>query len=861
MSCFRVLAIIFFIIVLLLKIDVCAASKTELSDSGPSTISLRAGRHPTFYRIVLEGAEGIVAKGHVKQEGNDVIISFDDASIDVEKKNTPFKYKADRDSVVVSLPKKGEMKIFSLEEPSRLVVDVYPARIEQKPRLKKRKRTAVIPGTESIEAAGSGDAGKEPSGEERISADQRTPDDDRSFILAEASADRGTDEPASARPRTPEDDRAEVSIEEGEGTSNKKPGQTKQRTPEDDRSVVLAEKKMKRIAGTSYKQKTSERKRSDNEQSVDEHTGLDDIIVPVKFEELWAQLQSGNAIGNLMKLPGIEPEGTEEQAFYYYLYGEGYNAGGKNIEAIDNLRLAYIYAENSNLKELALFRRAKVYEMMGLHHEARSNYLVFIDEFPASKRIKKAYLGLANCSQKLGFLNDAVQYYEKAGYDAVTLFQKANTLQKLERVEEAKKVYKSAMKADSSYPKKSFETYYLLGENMRLSGELEKAKEHFRSIQYGPFLDSAKISLGLIAMDEANVKEAGRNFLLASQSKNRDVKVRALFSLAFALLSVGQTQEAIEALEEIRFKHLDSDLYKDALVALARLYHKEGKIREAVSVIKELAYGKKPPAETFSELESIVLDLSEKKKNEESDELSFLDLWNEVDMWLLDESREEFLLRMASRLRYEGKPFIRLSNWLIEKGSSKARVKAAVGLADYFIGIGKIGLAETYMTRAVDVEKPGDDALRVKAKILRAKGEYMSAVDTLALIKKFENEDLTFAGTLLLEMDRAKSERTDEAIAFYENKLNESEREADHYVRLADILYKNKYRRKALKYYRIAYGKNPDNEWVLYRIGSEDGPRSKKLFATLDKSDTILGRLAKSKLLEIDLLNKIREVY
>jgi tetratricopeptide (TPR) repeat protein len=861
MNWFRVLAIVLALILSLLRIDVCNASKAEVSETGSSLISLRAGQHPRFYRIVLEGAEEIVSKGHVNQKEKDIKISFDDASIDVEKTNTPFAYKADSESVIISLPKKGEMKVFSLKKPSRLVVDVYPQRNEKKTKLLKRKYASLIAVPTNNEATVSADTIKKISEGERKPAKQRTPEDDRSIILAGAGSERDMGKSALAEQRRPEDDRSVVLTGKDDIRSDSKSGKTKQRTPEDDRSVTIVEEKTSKKVVKSNKKKKSKRKRSKNAKSVNEHPGLDDIIVPEKFEELWGLLQSGNAIGNLKKLGGLEPEGTEELAFYYYLYGEGYIAGGQYIKAIDNLRLAYIYSDSS-LKEHALFRRAKVYDMMGLHHEARSNFLVFINEFPASKKIEKAYFGLANCSQKKGLLNEAVMYYAKAGNDAVTLFHKANALQKLERVEEAKKIYEAANKVDSSYPKRSFETYYLIGENMRLSGELKKAKEHFNSIQYGPFLDSAKISLGLIAMDEANIKEAGRNFLHASQSKNRNVRVRALFSLAFALLSIGQTQEAIEALEEIRFKHLDSDLYKDALLALARLYHKEGKIREAVSVVKELAYGKKPPLEVFSELESIVLDLSKKEESADSDELTFLELWKEVDRWLMDESREEFLLRIAERLRYEGKPFIRLSIWLVENGSSKARVKASVALADYYIGIGRIALAEAYMTRSIDIGKPDDDALRVKAKILRVKGEYMSAVQTIALIKKFEKEDLTFVGNILLDMDKAKSAQRTEAISFYENKLNESEWDTDHYVRLADILYKNNSQSKALKYYRIAYKKNPDDEWILYRIGrDENGQQSKKLFAQLDKGGTMLGRIAKSKLLEINLLNKIREVY
>jgi flagellar motility protein MotE (MotC chaperone) len=430
-------------------IDVCNASKADVSDAAASLISLRAGQHPGFYRIVLEGAEEIVSKGHVNQNEKDIIISFDDVSIDIEKESTPFEYKADRDSVVVSLPKKGAMKVFSLKEPSRLVVDVYPLLNDKKAMLAKRKYASLIAAPDNSKAAVSASTSQKASDGKRMPAKQRTPEDDRSVVLAEADIQRDAGNSAAVKTRTQEDDRSPVSGGEGGESTDSKPAQAKQKTPEDDRSVPLVRKKMEKIPGKRYKQKEPTRIRSNDEKAVNVDSEFNDIIVPEKFEELWGLLQSGNAIGNLKLLPRFEPEGTEELAFYYYLHGEGYYAGGQYIEAIDHLRLAYIYA-NSDLKELALFRRAEVYEMMGLHHEARSNYLVFINEFPASKRIEKAYLGLANCSQKMGFLNEAVQYYEKAGHEAVTLFHKANTLQQLERIEEAKKIYELANRAEES---------------------------------------------------------------------------------------------------------------------------------------------------------------------------------------------------------------------------------------------------------------------------------------------------------------------------------------------------------------------------------------------------------------------------
>ncbi|MFW9804678.1 MAG: hypothetical protein ACFFFC_18625, partial [Candidatus Thorarchaeota archaeon] len=186
------MAIIFTILLYFLKIDVCNASKTELSQSGPSTISLRAGWHPQFYRIVLEGDEDIVSKGHVKQNEKDITISFDNARIDVERKYTPFAYKGNSDGVVVSLPKKGKMKVYSLSGPSRLVVDVYPLRSEQKPRLTKRRHKAKISGSEQNKAVGQEDADIELSEGKQILAHQRAMEDDRFKVVEKTDAEGDT---------------------------------------------------------------------------------------------------------------------------------------------------------------------------------------------------------------------------------------------------------------------------------------------------------------------------------------------------------------------------------------------------------------------------------------------------------------------------------------------------------------------------------------------------------------------------------------------------------------------------------------------------------------------------------------------
>jgi hypothetical protein len=50
---------------------------------------------------------------------------------------------------------------------------------------------------------------------------------------------------------------------------------------------------------------------------------------------------------------------------------------------------------------------------------------------------------------------------------------------------------------------------------------------------------------------------------------------------------------------------------------------------------------------------------------------------------------------------------------------------------------------------------------------------------------------------------------------------------------MADILYKNEEKSKALKYYRIALKKSPENEWATYRVGYESKAQESKKCLTV----------------------------
>jgi tetratricopeptide (TPR) repeat protein len=300
-------------------------------------------------------------------------------------------------------------------------------------------------------------------------------------------------------------------------------------------------------------------------------------------------------------------------------------------------------------------------------------------------------------------------------------------------------------------------------------------------------------------------------------------------------------------------------MYKDTLLVLSKLYKKQGKVKASVSLLKELVYGKHPPREAFGELEDIVLETQEKSSKED---ITLVPLWNEVGQWLIDETREDFLFKVAKRLRFEGKPFIDLCSWLVSNASQQGRGKAAIYLADYYSGIGNMKVSLHYISIAKREMEPGDEILRVEAKILRAQGQRMAALKKIMMIKEIVKTDLDQMGSIIYGINKPESKDVQEAIAFYEKILNESDWDAEHYTMLADILYENNGRSKSLKYYRIAHNKNPDDKWAMYRVGRNAVmPESGDMFRRLEKEENLFGRLAKTKLMEIALVNKVKEVY
>ncbi len=803
MTCVRLMTLM----TAMLLLPLVMISFAEDGSAGAYAIEMRTGKHDGFKRVVFEGHKSVISMATVIHNGKDISVVFAEPNFEIKSVDSTLRYKTDGKTVSIPLKQVSKVKSFSIDKPNRLVVDIY------------HKKTAT-----KMQELSNKDSEKKDSGK----TDART---------TNARLNTQTVEKAEQKTDAAKDP-AESQITDNAGQNAKSIGTDKTGSAE----------KVSRAAAVPN-DGNNKIKKAINEQD----------LIPEKYKAMWSLLESGNFYAVLKELPAYKSEDSESLAAYYYVYAKANIMAKQFLDAVKYLRLAYIYAKDDQMKEHMLYTRAGIYRKQGLVYEARADYIIFIRDFPSSNMIEEAHLGLAESLYQIGEFRKALKHYQKSGTQPEALFGMANTMQKLDEVDDAKKVYEKAVLKDKSFLKRSHETAYLMAENMRMSGDLAAAKKKMTLIDFGPFRDNASISLGLIAMNEENIEEAVRKFNSAARSRDQKIKVQALFNLSLAYMKDGKFEEAASTLENIRHDHIDSFMYKDTLLVLSKLYHKEGRTQESVSLLKELVYGKQPPADAFRELERIILETSAKSAD---NDLTLASLWNEVGQWLVDERREGFLLKVAKGLRNEGKPFLDLSSWLVENGSNYAKGRAAVDLADYYISIGNQTLPEEYISIAKAAGQSGDGVVRIQVKILKSKGKVAEALRNIMEIKKMRKDDLDQLGYMIAGLDAYEEEDMQNAIAFYEKTLNQSEWDAEIYAIFADILYRHNDREKSLKYYRIANKKDPHNEWAMYRVGRDTGmPESEDMFSRLKDEDNLYGRLAKSKLMEIALVNRVKEVY
>ena len=118
---------IFFVIIASLFLIVCHPSyiQAALQNDDIAPLKVRDSNHSEFSRIVLEGPKTLISKGKVTQEEKNILAKFSDSDFTLQNEKSHVPCKRNNDTVVFSLNYIGDIKVFTLEEPSRLVIDIF----------------------------------------------------------------------------------------------------------------------------------------------------------------------------------------------------------------------------------------------------------------------------------------------------------------------------------------------------------------------------------------------------------------------------------------------------------------------------------------------------------------------------------------------------------------------------------------------------------------------------------------------------------------------------------------------------------------------------------------------------------------
>lgn len=521
---------------------------------------------------------------------------------------------------------------------------------------------------------------------------------------------------------------------------------------------------------------------------------------------------------------------------YHYIYGRAFASARNQHEAAWHYRRASMYTSNASLKELSLFLAAETELGMGYFHEAKTDCLIFLKKFPDSARVRQVRSVLARSFFGIDRLPEALRQFDLAGNAPEALYGKAATFQKMGMTREASQAYAAAAAVDGRYPDSSEETRYWLGENLRLSGDAERAKELLLTIKGDGLRDRAAIGLGEMAAAESHPEEAIRRFHPALGSKNKKVRRLALLRLADTEAARGNAGEAAGRLAEIIRLYPFTREYDDAVFRLAGLKAKAGDEIGAVSLLTKLAVRPSPLRKNALDAIEAIL-LSSRGKGRER----CVALWNAGGRWLMDVSRQASLVTIAAELKGTGAPYLDLVRWLSRYGSAAVRVENLVALSRQYVETGDVAGVRDCLNNLRSMGASGDEVLRVEAALKFAQKDYQGAAETLLSLRNVEGKDAFLLGETLPYAGNSRK-----ALAALETAVSRSDAGPRELSRLADALFDAGRKDDAARYYRGAVEKEPANEWACYRLALLLGKDGGEEFLKKIRMDPTLARMARA---------------
>jgi tetratricopeptide (TPR) repeat protein len=437
-------------------------------------------------------------------------------------------------------------------------------------------------------------------------------------------------------------------------------------------------------------------------------------------------LVDGNRAPEAMKaLSSIRPPFSELGA-YHYVLGRAFEASGQTLEAAGHYRRASVYSGDPSLQEKALFMAAEAEFRMGYRFEAKTDCLIFLKRFPQSAQEAKVRTLLGRSLSGIGRHQEAVRQFNLAGPSAEALFGKANALQRMGMTIEAARAYSAAMAVDPGFPEFSEETRCFLGENLRMSGLVPRAKELLLKVTGPEYKDYAVFGLGEIAVEESNPEEAIRLFSSLASSKDRKLSRVAMLRASDAEAAAGRSREAAARLDAIVERYPFTAEYDQAVLRLARMRSAAGDPAAALALLSKLVL--RPSTVRGTALDEIERTLLAARPKGPAHLAS---LWNAGGRWRLDSSREPPLALSAADLRGTGKPHRDLVQWLSRYGSAPVRRKYLALRATESAQAGDTAGLRESLKALKSLNAAGDDVTRAEAYLRFSEKDYRGAAKAL----------------------------------------------------------------------------------------------------------------------------------
>ncbi len=531
---------------------------------------------------------------------------------------------------------------------------------------------------------------------------------------------------------------------------------------------------------------------------------------------------------------------------YYYLKGRALEGAKRHRKAIGYLNRAYITAKDTTLKEDALFERGVAYLMSGFHYEAASNFRLFINLYPDSPLIQRAYLNYAQASQKTGNYVEALAYFRKVSDTPEAIFGKAEVFQRLGLFSAAHELYNTGLISYKNYIEKHPDILYYYAENLRIIGKTEQAKSLFYLLMDTYLRERAYLGLGLIEYTRNDMESAEMYLKKASESPDRVIRRQALLNLGRTSIATDQKNRAIEYLKLLRRDYPYTPESEEALLLLAGLMRERKDYLQAEKYLREILFGRKPMKAALNELEILI------NESIDNDTRSFREIWNNSGQWLYAPSREDTLLNVAEALRNSGGDFIRVYTYLIKNGSKRIRAKSLSQLAIFFSRLSDVKRVEKLVTSLEKLNPGGDEILRARAWLYYLKEKKKLAYSGITRISHPVNDDIDLLWRVKEGAPSVKS--------FIKNYkfMSRATGEPLRYTEIGDLLADKGMKKKAAKYFNLALKVNPDDVRAMFMLAGITS--SATLMQRLSEKKGLYGSMAKVMIKEQETKKHILEM-